>query len=295
MGVGAAAAMTCHGIAQPARARVRRATARAATARARQGRTFGVEIEIVGMRGQRAADVLSTAGVQAIYEGYNHRQRNHWKVVTDSSVSGAGGSCEVVSPILSGDAGMLELAKALRALEDAGAQVNRSCGIHVHIGARDISAAAFKRIVVEYAKYERTIDGFMPRSRRGSENTYCRGAGSNLESRLAGVDTISGLRQRLTNRFVKVNVQSFMRHGTIEFRHHAGTVNETKVVNWVKLLMALFEKCVAEVAPTNYTLEGLLEWTGLDADTRDYFVLRSEHFVTQTASARTRAAAASAM
>lgn len=40
-------------------------------------------------------------------------------------------------------------------------------------------------------------------------------------------------------RYMAVNVQAMFEHGTIEFRHHASTLNPIKVKNWIKLLLTL--------------------------------------------------------
>jgi predicted transcriptional regulator len=40
---------------------------------------------------------------------------------------------------------------------------------------------------------------------------------------------------------VKLNLDSFAKHTTVEFRHHAGTTNTDKIVNWLKVCMAMVE------------------------------------------------------
>ncbi|MFW5490638.1 MAG: amidoligase family protein [Desulfovibrio sp.] len=49
-------------------------------------RRFGIELEIAVMAKQRTAKVLRITGLRAAIEGCNHTTRNHWKVVSDSSV-----------------------------------------------------------------------------------------------------------------------------------------------------------------------------------------------------------------
>ena len=43
-------------------------------------------------------------------------------------------------------------------------------------------------------------------------------------------------------RYVKVNAESFMRHGTVEFRQHSGTIEFEKISNWVKICGNLIDK-----------------------------------------------------
>lgn len=41
------------------------------------------------------------------------------------------------------------------------------------------------------------------------------------------------------NRYKKVNLKSYFRHGTVEFRQHSGTIEYTKISNWVLFLHSL--------------------------------------------------------
>lgn len=201
-------------------------------------RTFGIELEVVQSVSVTYA-ALQAAGINAHAEGYNHTARDHWKVVTDGSV--AGGS-EVVSPILRGEEGIQEARKVAQALTDAGITVDRRCGFHVHIGGGDLTADELKTMIKRYAAFEGQIDGFMPRSRRGAANQYCR----SMESHAQAVDRITapdarGVAQRLGDRYRKLNVQSLWRQGTVEFRHHSGTVDPDKIENWVRFCAGFVE------------------------------------------------------
>ena len=69
-------------------------------------RSFGIEIEYVGVSRQEVCDYINRKGVECYVEHYNHDTRPHWKVVTDSSLREENGHAgEVVSPILSGEEG----------------------------------------------------------------------------------------------------------------------------------------------------------------------------------------------
>ncbi len=39
-----------------------------------------------------------------------------------------------------------------------------------------------------------------------------------------------------------MNAESFMRHGTVEFRQHAGTVEFNKISNWIRICGMLITK-----------------------------------------------------
>ena len=202
-------------------------------------RKFGIEMEIVGITRETAVAALQAVNINAVSEDYNHVTRRHWKIVSDSSVRGG---FEVVSPILYGEAGVAEAEIVARALDDAGATVNASCGLHVHFDAADLNVDAIKTILRRYAKFENEIDSFMPKSRRGNANRYCH----SLNEHISAVDSANSINDLLRcygSRYYKINLESISRHGTIEFRQHSGTVNAAKIVNWVRFLAAFIEQC----------------------------------------------------
>lgn len=210
-------------------------------------RTFGVEIEFIvpGAHSEIAAQevvkaALDAAGIPAQLEGYNHSTREHWKIVHDGSVGTHrthGG--ELVSPILKGAEGLETLRKVVRVLAAVGVTADRTCGLHVHVGARDLKPAEIMSVVQRYAKHESTMDAHMPESRRRSNCTLVRSLDSRLpdETSLSTVQPVSTVDALVRffrwERYLKVNVQSYARQGTIEFRHHSGSVNASKIVNWV--------------------------------------------------------------
>jgi len=216
-------------------------------------RNFGVELELHGMNVATAARVLALAGIDARAEAYNHATRTWWKVVTDCSVVDAHGrshyenglTCEIVSPILSGEEGLLELAKVCKILTENGGKVNKSCGLHVHINARGLDPKVFALTAARYAKYEQVIDSFMPASRRASNNSrFCASIVSNVNNNigtLANAASVDSVYRVFGGRFFKLNFESYLRHGTIEFRHHSGSLNAEKVCNWVKFCQAFVE------------------------------------------------------
>lgn len=203
-------------------------------------RNFGVEIELIGLSTSQATDALTDAGIEVYNAGYTHSvSRTTWKVVTDGSVGSRG--CEVVSPILVGEDGVAQVKRVMNALAGAGAGVNRACGLHVHIDAHGLSAPEILTIVARYGRYEMEIDAFMPPSRRGFANSYCQPV-ANL--RLRGSTPREAARS-MRGRYYKVNLQSFIKYGTIEFRQHSGTTDAHKAVNWIKFLQAFVEESVS--------------------------------------------------
>ena len=205
--------------------------------------TFGVEIECYNVEREEIAQRLREAGVPCYVEGYNHRDyRDHFKVVTDASLSGVN-TAEVVSPILKGKKGMQTLEKVCKVLNDINAKVNKSCGLHVHFGLDKIDFTTYRNIFINYAKLESVIDSFMPQSRRN--NTYCktfRAYGNNIYEMLQYANSKDDVANIFSgDRYFKVNPVAYRRHNTIEFRQHSGTTDFEKMSNWIEFLKALIE------------------------------------------------------
>ncbi|MBP5364564.1 MAG: amidoligase family protein [Bacteroidales bacterium] len=207
--------------------------------------TFGVEIECgvsLAKFSNKAKD-LNFNGYRR--QHYNHvDSREYFKFVSDSSVR-VQYAAECVSPVLEGEEGLSRLQSLCGALKEAGAKVNSTCGLHVHIGAALFSAMHYLNVFVNYKHIERVIDTFMAESRRGNKNRYCRTlADKNLDAiAVTAADTVGDVAEKvgivLENRYFKVNCEAFRVHGTIEFRQHQGTVDYAKISNWIKFLQQM--------------------------------------------------------
>lgn len=198
--------------------------------------TFGVEIEcLVAANLMRESATRNAMSFQ--YEGYNHTDNNHYyKFVSDSSIRGEN-PIECVSPVLTGKTGMKSLETCCKALNEANAQVNRSTGLHVHIGAQNLSDEAYINVFKNYQKLEKVIDTFMAPSRRANNSQWCRTLqGKNFERCLTKSDVYDVM---MGNRYFKVNACSYARHQTIEFRQHQGSTDFEKISNWVKFCAKL--------------------------------------------------------
>lgn len=214
-------------------------------------RKFGIEIEFVGIFPSDLYNVISSLGIPCEVEGYNHSTRNHWKITTDSSIQITPGmeygQCgELVSPPLSGTAGLEQVRKVITALSDAGGTVNKTCGFHVHVDANDLSPSQILNVVRRYGNYENEINAFMPPSRRNGRWAYS--VGGNYTNDIANaVNRDHGnLRNvaRGLDRYRAVNLAAYARHGTVEFRQHGGTANAEKVSNWVQFCLYFVERSI---------------------------------------------------
>lgn len=234
-------------------------------------RRFGIEIEAYNCDKHYLARELSEAGINVSVEGYNHDTRNHWKIVTDGSLTG-NNTFELVSPILQGEAGLQELQKVCWVLDYCDVKVNDSCGLHIHMDAADFTIATWRNLAITYRRLERVIDGFMPASRRN--NTYCKPLTSISEQRIQASQTITELRQAFgSNRYHKLNLEAYARHRTVEFRQHSGTTNFTKMENWIRFAANMITFAQQSMVNTGCQLSGT---PFLTADQKTFFKLRTK-------------------
>jgi len=157
-----------------------------------QGQDFGIEIEMTGLTRSRAAEVIAEYfGTTKEYEGsyydaYFARDTTgrKWKVMSDGSLdcqrkegrrkvsADRNYSVELVSPICQyGDIETVQ--ELIRKLREAGAFVNSSCGIHIHINAAPFDAPHLRNLVNIMAAKEDMIYKALKVS-RGRESHYCR-------------------------------------------------------------------------------------------------------------------------
>lgn len=195
-----------------------------------ENRTYGIEIELIHGDKHAMARAINAAGIEIEVEGYNHTTRNHWKIVPDGSVTGG---YEVVSPKLQGTEGLRQIKIVCDTLVANGAKINKSCGLHVHHDARDYRAAQFVNLFNFYKRAEHIIDSMLPMSRRADNNRYCH--------------TLQNFNYIPAGRYYKVNFQAFHVHGTVEFRHHSGSVEAEKIINWVLLTQRIMDRCTKAV------------------------------------------------
>ena len=235
--------------------------------------TFGVEIECNVDRASLIAH--ATPAFNYAYEGYNHRDnRSYFKFVTDSSVHGDS-PIECVSPILENTTdGFKSLEVCCKCLNDAGAVVNKTCGLHVHVGVDGYTAEEIANIYKNYQRLEGLIDSFMAPSRRGN-NAYYAGslAGFNFNY-VHTTDDIASLMGE--SRYYKVNPMAYDRHGTVEFRQHQGTTDYKKISMWVNFCCKLVEWSKSNVLDRE--VSDINEVPFINDEEKTFFAGRIAHF-----------------
>ena len=236
-----------------------------------KGFTMGVEIECFGFSKSVVREALMAKGVLSIETGYDHNdQKEAYKLGYDGSINGSQ-ACEVVSPILRN---LKSLKVVCDTINEAGAQVNKSCGLHIHLGAEKFTLAQWQRIIKNYANIEAVIDSFMANSRRGNNNRYCMSIArpamfAQDATNFAEIEEAFG-----NGRYYKLNVMSFRRHKTIEFRQHQGTTDFTKIKAWAEFLTAFVKYSIENETPITATTIDELPF--LTAKQKAYYNSRKE-------------------
>jgi len=215
-------------------------------------RKFGVELELTGgtVTMTALAAALTAAGVETHVESYGHAVSSTWKIVSDASLNGGDNMMELVSPILEGSDGLSTIKRVCKVVNQLGVTVNNSCGLHVHVDARGSSVLNVANLLRLWAKYEAASFDCLAPSRRNSRwaktifngdlsESYARIARAVREARGASVESF--IWRFATDRYLSLNLTSYMRHGSVEFRAHQGTTDADKICAWV-------EACVATVS-----------------------------------------------
>jgi hypothetical protein len=211
--------------------------------------TFGAELEVLvpfGFNRETTATELTRRAGITVDSRSVYGSSTNWKIVSDGSVSGPGVPLEIVSPVLSGQTGLDQVAAIANALAAMGATVNSTCGYHVHVGARGEQLGFFKNLVKLYGRFEDALDSMMPASRRGNDATYCKSVKLVAPTAIEQARSIPELSSAIArasraagSRYHKVNLDAHSKHGTVEFRQHSGTVDASKAVNWIITCLSL--------------------------------------------------------
>lgn len=239
--------------------------------------TFGVEIECVMPRNRFEA-VAGQKGVRYNFERYNHiDNKEYFKFTSDSSIYTStgreGDPIECVSPVLDGTKkGFDKLSLCCEALNEANAYVNRSTGLHVHIGAGSLTPEQYVNVFKNYKALQSVISSFLAPSRRNAY--FC--APISLYD-FDNCHTPADVRDVMNNdRYHSVNPIAYSAHGTIEFRQHQGTTNFTKIKNWVSFLAKLVAYSTENVIENEIT--SIDEIPFLTATEKRYFNSRKAAF-----------------
>ena len=108
-------------------------------------------------------------------------------------------------------------------MNDAGAEVNTTCGLHVHLDSRHLNKYKERARRTKLIKALSWLFELVPPSRRN--NVFC----------------VNNNRERASERrrYLAINPLSYRVHGTTEIRLGAGSLDPDKILNWATLLKFL--------------------------------------------------------
>lgn len=212
----------------------------------REEKTVGIELEFFGVNYRSVVAGLKRAGINVEWETYTHRVTNGWKLVYDASVTSTGTGLsrglELVSPPLTTEAMRSQLKVICEVLNQMGAKVDKTCGVHVHHDVNDYTFKDFKNLFVAYDKHSQHIDEIMPITRRRGFQTersgiskYCLPISADKLAEVQNAESIQDVTRIMCQRYRVLNFTSFVKYGTIEFRQHAGSTDFDKLMNWVMI------------------------------------------------------------
>ena len=244
--------------------------------------TFGVEIEFTRIQRHFAARVIAdffdtspTPRIMWGYEVYDIQDRSGriWKVLRDASVepemlNGTGVieaddnyQCELVSPVLRyTDLPLLQ--DLIRELRAAGASPNKSCGLHVHIGADQFTPNKLRILCnIVYAKQDLLFKAVRVKADR---QQYCRGLYEGLIQKLnrtkpttldkfsdiwySGIIRGSRTDRYNDSRYRCINLHQYLsgRLPTIEFRLFNSTLHAGKVKSFIQLSLLIVNQALTQ-------------------------------------------------
>jgi hypothetical protein len=242
------------------------------------GRTFGVEIETVGLSEDSALAAIEGV-VSARRAQYSSRDYSAWSVKGDGSLESPNGmAAEIVSPVMTwGDPDhYAQVERVTRALREAGARVNETCGLHVHVGASDLSRTELMGVVKAYTSAQDSIDHNISPDRDSAQWAKTWPSWEVPAVRYAEMDWNAMRDTFITggymDRYMTVNLAPFADRGTVEFRQHHGTLNPRSILAWAGLCVSLV-KLGSEVEHREtwaYRAEAGQDWDGVYAFLKRY-------------------------
>lgn len=224
--------------------------------------TIGFEIETVKLGKAGCASAIASVYPGSRIDTWNGTRviladGRAWRCISDASIRGLA-PCEVVSPILT-YSDIDQAQQVVRALRRAGARVNASCGMHVHIGASKFKAnpAALARL----AKLTNQQEDLMVAAFGTSADRMARWTKPVEAAFLAKIDGIkkpslqqikdawyastgSAYGRYNDSRYRGLNLHAVFDKGTVEFRYFDGTLHAGKVKGYIQFCLALATKAL---------------------------------------------------
>lgn len=203
---------------------------------------FGVEIEQVGLGLGDLTTITRGLGLPTASETrYRHDATSVWKSVPDASLNGSRNG-ELVSRILTGHGGFVELRRVMQALKAGGSRVDGSCGQHVHIGIEQLHHRELAMVVRAHAMFNHVFDLLLNPSRR-NHRAFAAHTPWNEAMRNADAFKQNNPHDLRTAKYRSLNIAHYHDYGTFEFRSLHGCLNPRHTVSWIQLHMDFINFC----------------------------------------------------
>jgi hypothetical protein len=205
-------------------------------------RFLGVEMEVshIGDR-SKVAKVVEKWGGEVGSDGSIDPED------TDIGNRSCGDTAEIRTAPARGELFEQQIKEICEVLVATGGKVNESCGLHVHVDARDFNSDDIFKTVLVWEKYESQMFQKVAKHRR--DNDYCEAIGDTFASIVRGdgfpmvkLEKIKNEWQDL-DKHCSLNLINLEHLGTIENRMHEGTIDAEKIIAWGKLNSKLIDFC----------------------------------------------------
>ena len=263
---------------------------------------FGVEIEMTGITRQKACRVIqgivggTVEHTGTYYDAWTciAEDGRKWKTMYDGSIYMTGNrltSCEMVTPILTYANDIDTLQNVVRALRKAGAVVNESCGLHIHVDGSAHNAKTLRNLInIVNRRNELFYQALaVPASRK---YRWCKPMNRNFiselnEKRPRNSNEIEDMWYKESphesrtyhynqTRYHFLNLHAYFHgHGTLEFRCFNSTLHAGEVRAYVAFVLALNDSAlnvrtvstkIPEVCNGKQEMKNFLRSIGLGTD-----------------------------
>lgn len=242
---------------------------------AMRDRTWGIEIETVGVPRRLVAEAVARgigpaativagngyAGSDTYKVAMNDGTNREFTVMRDGSLgqgprgTGEIGGAEIVSPIMRGTGEIEIVQRIIREVRAAGAlsSPDHNCGIHVHVGCSDLGPAGIGRLAKTVRKVEDLLDQALAIA--PGRRHYCAAHPERFVAGLANDMSASELRAHWygttsggcptrydSSRYHGCNINAYFVRGAVEFRWFNGTLHAGEVKAYVQFCLAMVGK-----------------------------------------------------
>lgn len=209
------------------------------------------------------------AGINAVQELIKKAKIKGCHVKNDSSIDEKSDTFACEISILTTD--YVNLEKLCNLLKELGAMVNTSCGLHVHLDARNLTNEQKETRSFNLENSLNVLFKMLPKSR--SKSTYCK-------------------KQRSTSdRYSAINMTALDKFGTIEIRMHSGTTDFDKIKNWCEILKAIYFSGNEPIYKQHTSVTSLCNFFNISYELKKYMTFRTKKFKDITNDANTELAA----